>query len=122
MAVGVVVGLVVIALRRPLGDLFTDDPVLADLIAFALAHVGAQQPLNGVVFALDGILIGAGDLTFLAVGMVGAALFFATLCGVIVATGLGLGWLWAAIAAFMAARAIPLVWRWRQDTWLRTTI
>ncbi len=122
VAVGVVVGLLVIVFRQPLGNLFTDDPVLADLIAFALAHVGAQQPLNGVVFALDGILIGAGDLTFLAIGMVGAAIFFAVLCGVIVAAGLGLGWLWAAIAAFMTARAIPLVWRWRQDTWLRTTI
>ncbi len=118
VAVGVVVGLIIVVFRQPLAGLFSDDQELVDLIAFTLAHVGAQQPLNGVVFALDGILIGAGDLNYLAIGMVGAGVAFVGLCAVIITTGAGLGWLWAAIAAFMAIRAVPLVLRWRQDAWL----
>ncbi len=116
--VGAIVGLGILVARKPLSELFSDDQAVVSITAFLLIHLAIQQPLNGVVFALDGILIGASDLNYLAISMFGAALVFVAMSGVIVATGAGIGWLWAAIAAFMAVRAVPLVARWRNDSWL----
>jgi Na+-driven multidrug efflux pump len=70
-----------------------------------------------VSFALDGILIGAGDLRFLAAAMVAAGLGFAALAAVVLAAGLGLGALWAAVIAFMAMRAVGLGARFRTGRW-----
>ena len=55
-----------------------------------LILVALQQPLNGHVFALDGVLIGAGDLRYLAVSMVGAAAVFAVAAGAVAQLELGL--------------------------------
>ena len=46
-----------------------------------------------MAFVLDGLLIGAGDLVFLAQAMVGAAALFAVAAGAILVLGLGIGWL-----------------------------
>ena len=63
---GVVTG-VVLALGAPvLGRLFVDDPAVVDALAPALLVAAVAQPLAGVVFVLDGILIGAGDGRYLA--------------------------------------------------------
>ena len=64
---------VLLALGDTVPDLFTNDPAViakADKIwpLFAL-----MMPFNGAVFALDGILIGAGDTRFLMWGMLAAA-------------------------------------------------
>ena len=50
-----------------LGRLFVDDPAVVDALAPALLVAAVAQPLAGVVFVLDGILIGAGDGRYLAV-------------------------------------------------------
>jgi Na+-driven multidrug efflux pump len=67
---------------------------------------------------LDGILIGAGDISYLGRTMAAAALIFAGLAVWILQAGAGLGWLWAAITVFMALRAVTLWWRWRSDRWV----
>jgi Na+-driven multidrug efflux pump len=83
-----------------------------------LIYVGAMQPVNAVVFVLDGVLMGAGDMRYLAVSMVAAAALFAAAAAVLVATGAGLGWLWTAILGLMLARLTALVARVRSDRWL----
>jgi Na+-driven multidrug efflux pump len=88
--------------------------------AFILVFVAAQQPINGVVFALDGILIGAGDLAYLARTMVIATVVFAALAITVLLFDAGLGWLWAALGVFMVLRARFLWSRWRDDVWLVT--
>ena len=77
-----------------------------------------MQPVNAVAFVLDGVLIGAGDMAFLARAMVLAAAVFvpAALAGL--ALGLGIGWLWAAIGLLMAVRAGTLLIRFAGDRWL----
>lgn len=45
---------------------FTRDPAVAGLITAGLVVVATSMPLAGFVFALDGILIGAGDGKYLA--------------------------------------------------------
>jgi len=113
-------GLLVVALRGVLPGVFTDDPDVVALTGFVLWHVAALQPLNGLAFVLDGLLIGAGDLRFLARAMTLAAVVFAVAAGGVLALDLGIGWLWAAIGVFMGARAVPLLARWRSGAWAVT--
>ena len=117
---GVVAGVAIMVARRPVASLFSTDPDVVAVTAFILVFVAAQQPVNSVVFALDGILIGAGDLTYLAQTMVIATAIFAALALTVLVTGAGLGWLWAALGVFMILRAGFMWRRWRDDVWLIT--
>ncbi|MFT7600838.1 MAG: putative MATE family efflux protein [Acidimicrobiales bacterium] len=118
VAVGTGLGVTVLLFRVPLAGLFSDDAAVIGLTTFILVHVAIQQPLGGLVFALDGILIGAGDLAYMARSMVIAAILFTSMAAVILLLDLGMGWLWAAIYVFMAARAVTLWLRWRGTGWL----
>lgn len=118
VAVGLVAMLIFGAGAPFLPDLFTNDDVVASLAVVAMIHLALLQPINGVVFALDGILIGAGDQTFLAWAMAVAAIIFIPLAIAVPALGLGLGWLWGAIWVLMTVRALGLIWRFRTDRWL----
>jgi Na+-driven multidrug efflux pump len=118
LGAGIVLGLVVGALHSALPHLFTDDPAVLATAAFLLLLAALMQPLNGVVFTLDGILIGAGDLRFLAKAMILASVVFAAGALAVVATDAGIGWLWAALAAWMTTRLITLGWRYRSDAWI----
>lgn len=115
---GVVAGLGVAALRGVLPDLFTDDPAVIALAGFLLLYVAVLQPVNGAVFVLDGLLIGAGDLRFLAKAMVGGMCVFVPAAAAVLVLDLGIGWLWAAISLFMVARLVPLAWRFHGDAWV----
>ncbi len=120
LATGAVAGLVVLTTRQWLPDIFSDDPAVTSLTSFLLIHLALLGPLAGLVFALDGILIGAGDMRFLAWAMTGAAMIFVPLVLAVPALDLGIGWVWGAIWVLMAARAAALVWRFRGDAWLVT--
>lgn len=117
---GVVAGLAIVAARQPIASLFSADPDVIAVTAFILLFVAVQQPVNSVVFALDGILIGAGDLNYLAKTMVLATTIFAALATTVLVTGAGLGWLWAALGVFMLLRAAFMWRRWQDDVWLVT--
>ena len=117
LAAGFLAAAFFVAFRGVLPHLFTSDAEVASLAAFVLWWVAALQPVNGVVFVLDGLLIGAGDLRFLAGAMVVAAAAFVACAAGVLVTGAGLGWLWAAIAVFMVARLLPLLRRWRDGGW-----
>lgn len=114
---GLVTGGLVIALRTVLPDLFTNDAAVASLTAFLLIWVGVLQPVNAVVFVLDGVLIGAGDMRFLAWAMVGAAAAFVPVVLLVPALDLGIGWVWNAIAVLMVVRMIALTARFHTDKW-----
>jgi len=114
---GVLAAGLLVAGRAALPDVFTADAEVARLAAFVLWWAAALQPVNALVFVLDGLLIGAGDLRFLARAMAGSAAVFAAAAAAVLATDLGIGWLWAAIGAFMVARLVPLAQRWRGDRW-----
>ena len=120
VAVGLV-GLVIFGVGTSfLPDLFTNDAAVASLATIALLHLALMQPINGVVFALDGILIGAGDMKFLAWAMAGAAVVFIPLALLVPALDLGLGWLWGTIWVLMVVRGAALLWRFRSDHWIVT--
>jgi len=115
---GAVFAVVVLAVSPLLGSVFSNDDAVIALAGFVMLHVALWQPVNGVVFALDGILIGAGDLRFLAISM---AIASAVLIGGAMAAlwlDAGIGWLWAALGAWMITRAALLLRRYRGDAWL----
>ena len=118
VAFGVLVGKLLIAVRGVLPQAFTDDPLVVQLASFLLLFVAVLQPVNAVVFVLDGVLMGAGDTRYLAVSMVVAAALFLLAAAVLVATGAGLGWLWTAISGLMLVRLAAVGTRTRGDRWL----
>ena len=65
---GVVCGVLLAAASPFLGVLFTSDSAVHDLLVPVLLVAALGQPIAGVVFVLDGVLIGAGDGTYLAWG------------------------------------------------------
>jgi len=117
---GVALGALVAVLRPWLPDVFTDDHQVAELAAFLLVFVAIMQPVNGLVFVLDGLLIGAGDLRFLAWAMVAALAVFLPCAAVVLRLDLGIGWLWAALYVFMVARLVALGLRFAGDRWAVT--
>lgn len=117
---GTVLGLALLAGAAALPSLFTDDPEVLEVARFLMVPAAALQPLGAVVFALDGVLIGAGDLRYLAGAMVAAGLVFVAAATTVLALDLGVRWLWAALAVFMAARFVGLWVRYRGTGWLVT--
>jgi putative MATE family efflux protein len=117
---GIVLGVVLLALRAVFVPLFTEDPAVRELLGSVLVVAAVAQPVCGVVFALDGVLIGAGDGRYLALAGVITLACFTPLALLVLATDGGLVWLWWAFNAFMLARLVTLVTRWRGETWLVT--
>jgi putative MATE family efflux protein len=108
--VGIGFGVVLAAVDPWLVRLFTDDPGVRDLAIQLLYVVAVLQPLNAVVFVLDGVLIGAGDQRYLAGAMAVATLaVFAPAAAFVVAVGGGLLAVWGALALWFVARAVGLV-------------
>jgi Na+-driven multidrug efflux pump len=120
LVTGVLFGGAVILLRTVLPHLFTSDPAVVALAAFLLWYVALMQPINGLVFVLDGILIGASDLRFMAWAMVAAAAVLLAGGALVLEFDAGIGWLWTAIAAFMIARLIGLGYRFQTGRWAVT--
>jgi Na+-driven multidrug efflux pump len=78
------------------------------------------EPVAGVVFVLDGVLIGAGDGRYLAYAGVWTLVAFLPLAGLVLLTHGGLVALWWAFGGFMLARLVTLLVRIRGDRWLVT--
>ena len=119
-AYGLGFGLVLLAVRPLLPALFGVTPGVAALLTAVLLVVAAQQPVSGVVFVLDGVLIGAGDQDYLALAGLATLAVFVAAAAVVVATGGGLVALWLAYSAWMAARLVTLGLRARGSAWLVT--
>ena len=124
---GVLVGGVIAALSGLIGLVFTGDAALAAMIQPALLILAVAQPIAGVVFVLDGVLIGAGDAKYLAVvGGVNLIPFIPALVvvGILHPTGAaGLAWLSAAFfGVYMVARLLTLGWRVRGATWMSVEV
>jgi len=107
-----------LAVRPWLPDLFTNDARVIDETLAVLLLLGLMQPVAGVVFALDGILIGAGDMRFLAQAMVASLVTFLATVALVIAVDGGLVVLWLALIVFMVSRGATLLWRLSGDRWL----
>ncbi|MFF8968755.1 MATE family efflux transporter [Streptomyces sp. NPDC014995] len=120
IAVGVVLGLLVVISRPLFLPLFTGDQVVKDVALPALLVVGLSQPICGIVFVLDGVLMGAGDGPYLAWAMVLTLAVFAPVALLVPAFGGGLTALWGAMTLMMAVRMLTLWLRTRSGRWVVT--
>jgi putative MATE family efflux protein len=121
---GVAVGLLIGALSGVIGLAFTGDPELAALIQPALIVLAVAQPIAGIVFVLDGVLMGSGDVRYLAVA--GGLNLVPFIPALLIIAGVGVsgmaGVTWLAVAFFgvyLLARFATLGWRVKTGGWLR---
>jgi putative MATE family efflux protein len=120
IAVGVVLGLLVIVSRPLFLPLFTSDSTVKDTALPALIMVALSQPICGVVFVLDGVLMGAGDGPYLAGAMLVTLAVFAPVALLVPTLGAGLTALWGAMTLMMTVRMLTLLLRARSGRWLVT--
>ena len=118
---GVLSGVLLAAASPVLGVLFTGDQEVRDLLVPVLVVAALFQPVAGVVFVLDGVLIGAGDGRYLAWGGLVVLAVFAPVALVVSRTAADLPWLWVVFGlAFMGSRAVVLLHRARGTRWMVT--
>lgn len=117
---GVVLGLVMVAAGPLYVPLFTSDPAVQHQLSTVLLLAALTQPVGGLVFVLDGVLMGAGDGAYLAWAMLATLLVFAPVALAVPALGGGLAGLWGAMNLFMLARAGFLAFRTMGGRWLVT--
>jgi putative MATE family efflux protein len=119
LGTGVLVAAVLLGVRNLLLPLFTDDPAVlaeAELVWWFLA---GMQPLAGVVFALDGVLMGAGDVGYLRTVTIGAAAVgFLPLCLLAGPLGWGLAGIWTGFCLFIALRLVAVLFRVAGERWV----
>ena len=80
----------------------------------------AMMPLNGAVFALDGILIGAGDTRFLMWGMLSAAAVYVPVALLALDQGWGIVGVWWGLAGLICVRALTCGLRFAGSRWALT--
>ncbi|MET8864548.1 MATE family efflux transporter [Nonomuraea sp. NPDC004580] len=115
---GALLGLLVLAARPLVPGLFDAEPAVAGMLLDLLWPVALFQPICGIVFVLDGVLIGAGDQRYLAWAGVWTTLAY--LPAALLASGLGVVALWCALGVWMVARLVTLVRRAAGTAWLVT--
>ncbi|WP_328880548.1 MATE family efflux transporter [Streptomyces sp. NBC_00299] len=120
IAAGVALGLLVVIARPLFLPLFTSDTAVQNTALPALLVVALSQPICGVVFVLDGVLMGAGDGPYLAWAMVLTLAVFTPVALLILAIGGGLTAVWAAMTLMMTVRMLTLWARTRSGRWLVT--
>ncbi|MDX6479851.1 MAG: hypothetical protein QOG85_361 [Gaiellaceae bacterium] len=117
VAIGAVFAAVIAPLSHALPAAFTSDPRVLHEAALLWPFLAAMQPLGGAVFALDGILIGAGDTRYLMWSMLAASAVFIALASLALAFRWGVIGVWAALDVLIAAR-LALLWpRFARRRW-----
>ncbi|MER6094619.1 MATE family efflux transporter [Streptomyces sp. NPDC001728] len=117
---GVVLGALLIVARPLFVPLFTGDTTVQDTLLPALLVVAVSQPISGVVFVLDGVLMGAGDGPYLAWAMLLTLAVFAPVALLVPVLGGGLTALWWAMTLMMTVRMATLWLRSRSGRWIVT--
>jgi putative MATE family efflux protein len=100
-------------------QLFTTDRSVLDVIGVPWWFLVAQLPVAGIVFALDGVLLGAGDARFMRNATLASALLgFLPLIWLSLAFGWGLVGIWSGLTTFMVLRLAFVGWRAWSGRWL----
>ncbi len=124
LAAGLVLGAAVAALSPVLGRVFTTDPAVLAAVPAAVLVMAVSLPLGAVVFALDGVLIGAGDGRYLALAGLANLVVAVPLLVLVAGAPLTAAQAVAAVqavfgVAYMAARFATLALRVRRGRWAR---
>jgi MATE family, multidrug efflux pump len=121
VALGAVFALIMLALIDVVPRAFTSDPNVIERAKQIWPLFALMQPANGAVFALDGILIGAGDTRFLMWGMLAASagVFLPIALGSL-ALELGIVGVWCGLLALIVVRLVTNGVRFASRRWAVT--
>jgi putative MATE family efflux protein len=116
---GIAVGALFAAGSHAVPALFSSDADVRHQAGVLWPWLVGMMPVAGALFALDGVFFGAGDLAFLR-RMTLIAVFGAFLPTLVLVQvfDLGLGGVWAGIAAFIGVRMLLAAFRWHSRKWL----
>lgn len=122
IGLGVILMLIMGALSPFLGRLFVNEFVVLNMLPSAFITMAVFLPIGGLVFVLDGVLIGAGDVKYLAIVGLLPLIAFVGLVVLVLGTGatgaMGVNLLWAAFGGYLVARSVTLVARALTDRWI----
>jgi putative MATE family efflux protein len=118
LVLGTAFGVLFAALAGVLPRVFTQDPAVLAAVPAAWWFFAGMQPLAGVVFALDGVLMGAGDAAYLRTWTLAAAAGgFLPLVWASLAFGWGLVGIWTGLLLFVVLRLVAVLLRVRSGAW-----
>jgi len=117
VVVGLAFAVVLLPLEHALPRAFTGDHAVLAQAAKLWPFFALMQPLGGAVFALDGILIGAGDTSYLMWSMLAASAIFVAIASLSLALGWGIVGVWAGLDVLIAARLVLLGARFAGRRW-----
>lgn len=119
-AVGGLVFGVLVWLTHPLWvGLISPDPAVHSLLGRTLLAFALITPVSGVVFVLDGVLIGAGDARYLGLVQVVGLVSYLPMLALVGVLHASLLWLWIAYGGYLGVRCLTLVLRARGEAWQR---
>lgn len=115
-----VLAAVLAAGRVVVPGLFTGDAAVLAAVGVPWWFLVAQLPLAGIVFALDGVLLGAGDAAFMRTATVVSALVgFLPLTWLALVLNWGLAGIWSGLTTFIVLRLLFVGWRALSGRWVR---
>jgi putative MATE family efflux protein len=117
VVVGGVFAVILLPLDHALPRAFTGDRSVLHQAALLWPFFALMQPLGGAVFALDGILIGAGDTAYLMWSMLAASAVFLPIALLSLHYHWGIVGLWIGLDALIAARLALLGVRFLGRRW-----
>lgn len=108
-----------LALGAPvLPGLFTSDATVLHQMHVPWWFLVCQLPISGLVFALDGVLLGAADARFMRnATMISALCGFLPLVWLSLAFGWGLAGIWSGLTLFLVLRLLLVGWRTASGRW-----
>jgi putative MATE family efflux protein len=118
--IGAGFAVVLLALGDAIPRLFTGDEAVVEQAGEIWPLFAAMMPANGAVFALDGILIGAGDTRFLMWGMLAAAAVYVPIALLALSRDWGIVGVWWGLLALIAVRLIICGARFAGSRWALT--
>ena len=119
-AIGALFGAVLLALGDIVPGLFTNDPAVIAKASDIWPLFALMMPFNGAVFALDGILIGAGDTRFLMWGMLAAAAVYIPIAVLALTEDWGIVGVWWGLVALIGVRLLTCAARFASSRWALT--
>jgi Na+-driven multidrug efflux pump len=120
VAIGALFAVILLALGDVVPRLFTGDDAVVDKAHEIWPLFAVMMPANGAVFALDGILIGAGDTRFLMWGMLAAAAVYVPTALLALHNGWGIVGVWCGLLGLIAVRLITCGVRFAGSRWALT--
>jgi Na+-driven multidrug efflux pump len=120
VVVGAGFGAVLLALGDVIPHAFTGDERVVERAQEIWWLFAALMPINGAVFALDGILIGAGDTRFLMWGMLAAAAVYVPAALLALENDWGILGVWCGLAGLIVVRALTNGTRFAGSRWAFT--